>query len=175
MEDQHRGVALVILGIIAVIAIVGLVLLFTGAKKSSGALFTNTGVSDGVNACDSPCTLFPSGNEYDTAMMESRLNSGNRKWIRVGTVNFKYISATTPGGYNQPTLDCWCPVQGNPAFAPTDEWAQIIPGMSTGPASGAGRYPGTPVNQYMDTQFPGNVQQPGQPLSTYPLGTNTMK
>lgn len=175
MEDQHRGVALVILGIIAVIAIVGLVLLFTGAKQSAGALFTNTGVSPNINACDSPCTLFPSGSEYDTAMMENRLNSGNRKWIRVGTVTFNYISANTPGGYNTPVLDCWCPVTGNPQFAPTNEWAQIIPGMSTGAAKDAGRYPGTPVNQYMDTQYPGSVQQPGQPLSTYPLGTNTMK
>ncbi len=35
-EESSKGVALVILGIVAVIAIVGLVLLFTGAKKATG-------------------------------------------------------------------------------------------------------------------------------------------
>jgi len=35
-EESGKGVALVILGIVAIIAIVGLVLLFTGARKSTG-------------------------------------------------------------------------------------------------------------------------------------------
>ena len=35
-EQNSKGIALVILGIVAIIAIVGLVLLFTGAKKSTG-------------------------------------------------------------------------------------------------------------------------------------------
>ena len=36
MADEHKGIALVILGIVAVIAIVGLVLLFTQAKGATG-------------------------------------------------------------------------------------------------------------------------------------------
>ena len=36
MANEHKGIALVILGIVAVIAIVGLVLLFTGAKEATG-------------------------------------------------------------------------------------------------------------------------------------------
>jgi len=36
VEDTSKGIALVILGIVAIIAIVGLVLLFTGAKKAAG-------------------------------------------------------------------------------------------------------------------------------------------
>ncbi len=35
-EDSGRGVALAILGIVAVIAVVGLVLLFTGGKSATG-------------------------------------------------------------------------------------------------------------------------------------------
>lgn len=41
MEDEHRGVALVILGIIAVIAVMGLVLMFTNSNGSTGAIFTS--------------------------------------------------------------------------------------------------------------------------------------
>jgi len=36
MANEHKGIALVILGIVAVIAIVGLVLLFTGVKQATG-------------------------------------------------------------------------------------------------------------------------------------------
>lgn len=35
-HSEHKGIALVILGIVAIIAIVGLVLLFTGANKATG-------------------------------------------------------------------------------------------------------------------------------------------
>lgn len=38
-EQQNKGIALVILGIVAIIAIVGLVLLFTGAKKAATGEF----------------------------------------------------------------------------------------------------------------------------------------
>ena len=38
MADENKGVALAVLGIVAVLAIVGLVLLFTGAKKNAGAV-----------------------------------------------------------------------------------------------------------------------------------------
>jgi hypothetical protein len=36
MADENKGVALAVLGIVAVLAIVGLVLLFTGAKQATG-------------------------------------------------------------------------------------------------------------------------------------------
>src|SRR3989344_7563193 len=38
-EENGRGVALAILGIVAVIAIVGLILLFSGAKKTGQVVF----------------------------------------------------------------------------------------------------------------------------------------
>lgn len=46
MADEHKGIALVILGIVAVIAIVGLVLLFTGAKQANEA--TGEGIYGGA-------------------------------------------------------------------------------------------------------------------------------
>ena len=174
MEDEHRGIALVILGIIAIIAVIGLVLMFSGAKKSAGAIFTNVGVDPSVvSACDSPCTLFPSGNDYDAQMMEERLNRMNRKWIYVGDVTFTYGL----GGRTE-TLGCWCPTEGIPQFPPTDEYAAIIPGESRGAAARAGRYPGTPVDQYSEISYPapprGDAESRGAPPGYYPLGTNTL-
>lgn len=182
MEEEHRGIALVILGIIAVIAVIGLVLMFSGAKKSAGAVFTNVAIDTTTGfACDSPCTIFPSGSVYDQQMMEARLNSGNRKWVLIGNVQLDgttrtgYISAETQGGYNDPLLGCWCPTEALPQFYATQEFAAIIPGESSGAASGAGRYAGTPVNQYMDVNYPSGIgDQPGQ-VPSYPYPGNLNK
>lgn len=168
MQEEHRGIALVILGIIAIIAVIGLVLMFSGAKNSAGALFTNVGTSPGVVACDSPCTLFPSGNDVDAVMMEDRLL--NRGWTYVGDVSFTYV---VDG--RQENLGCWCPPMGIPQFVPTQEYAAIIPGASSGVSQNAGRYPGTPVDQYSDINYPAaprGVDTAAPPY--YPLGTNTM-
>lgn len=181
MEEQHRGIALVILGIIAVIAVIGLVLMFSGAKQGTGAVFTNVGVTEGVQACDSPCAIFPSGSDADTQMMEDRLRT--RGWVYVGdvildgTTRTGYISANTPGGWNDPVLGCWCPTEGNPAFPPTEEFAATIPGASTGDSQYAGRYPGTPVDQYQEVAYPAPPRgaEQGVPPGYYPLGTNTMR
>jgi len=180
MEEEHRGIALVILGIIAVIAVIGLVLMFTGANKSAGAVFTNTVVTKEGLPCDSPCTVFPSGNVYDTRMMGLRVDLQNRGWIFLGTVRIDgttrtgYISAATKGGWNDPILECWCPTQGIPQFPPTDEFAAIIPGTGSGAARDAGRYPGTPVDQYAQVQFPAGVQPVGQ-VPSYPYPANLNK
>ena len=174
MEEEHRGIALVILGIIAIIAVIGLVLMFSGAKKSTGAVFTNSVMTKEGQPCDSPCTVFPSGNAYDTRMSGLRVNLQNRGWVNLGTVKIYgttrtgYISADTPGGYNDPVLECWCPPQGIPQFVPTDEFAAIIPGTGNGPAQYSGRYPGTPVDQYTNIQFPGGPTQGVGQVPSYP-------
>ncbi len=131
-------------------------------------------------ACDSPCTIFPSGNTYDTRMMNARVDLANRGWAYIGTVKIDgttrtgYISAATDGGWNDPTLECWCPTQGNPAFAPTREFAAIIPGTGSGAAANVGRYPGTPVDQYSNLQYATGI--PGtSPVPSYPYPANLNK
>lgn len=174
MEEEHRGIALVILGIIAIIAVIGLVLMFSGAKKSAGAVFTNVVVTKEGLPCDSPCTVFPSGNEYDTRMMGVRAGLQNRGWVYLGTVKIDgttrtgYISAQTEGGWNDPSLECWCPPQGIPQFLPTQEYAAIIPGTGSGASSNAGRYPGTPVDQYREISYPAGESQPIGQVPSYP-------
>jgi len=180
MEEEHRGIALVILGIIAVIAVIGLVLMFSGAQKSAGAVFTNVAIQTSTGIpCDSPCTVFPSGNQYDTRMSGVRVDLQNRGWAYIGTVKIAgttrtgYISADTPGGWNDPVLECWCPPQGIPQFVSTDEFAAIIPGTGSGAASDTGRYPGTPVNQYTDVQYATGIPQSGSvPSYPYPASLN---
>ncbi len=181
MEEEHRGIALVILGIIAIIAVIGLVLMFSGAKKSAGAVFTNVVVTKEGLPCDSPCTVFPSGNTYDTRMMGLRVDLQNRGWVSLGTVKIDgttrtgYISAQTPGGWNDPVLECWCPPKGIPQFLPTNEYAAIVPGQSSGAAQYAGRYPGTPVDQYTDIQFPGGPAQAIGQVPDYPYPASLNK
>jgi len=49
MEQEHRGVALVILGVISVVAVIGLVLMFSGARTGTGMIFTSA--TDGEYVC----------------------------------------------------------------------------------------------------------------------------
>lgn len=72
-EESGKGIALVILGIVAIIAIVGLVLLFTGAKKATGEFAVQApkqygGAIEGVTtpydrAFTGRSFTFPSGEE----------------------------------------------------------------------------------------------------------------
>jgi len=177
MEEEHRGIALVILGIIAIIAVIGLVLMFTGANKSAGAVFTNVPYGPGAvtagPACDSPCTMWPSGNEYDTQMQNARVNALNRGWTMIGTVKIDgttqtgYGSEATTGAWKDPVLQCWCPPKGNPAFRPTQEYAAIVPGTGSGNAVNVGRMAGTPVRQYSTVQYASGAQGTG-PVPSYP-------
>lgn len=48
MEEEHRGVALVILGVISVVAVIGLVLMFSGARNGTGLIFTSATGGDYV-------------------------------------------------------------------------------------------------------------------------------
>ena len=54
MAEEGKGIALVILGVVAIIAIVGLVLLFT-KTSSTGALFTTA--TDGSAVCPFPTSV----------------------------------------------------------------------------------------------------------------------
>ena len=66
MAEDGKGIALVILGIVAIVAVIGLVLLFSGAKMGGAAMKEATGAThvgcnhDGIcgnqrNECPSDC------------------------------------------------------------------------------------------------------------------------
>jgi hypothetical protein len=57
MAEEGRNLSLVILGIVAIIAVVGLVLLLSGGKAANTGQILNVPALDGAPQCDSPCTL----------------------------------------------------------------------------------------------------------------------
>lgn len=149
MEEEHRGIALVIMGVIAVVAVIGLVMMFSTAKKSAGALTTNWAVDGSDFACTSPCTLWPSHAGFETQgvkgadeqMMADR--SFLRNFVKVGPdIEFQYADGTWFRG------ECWCPTKGNPQFMPTEEYASLIKDQSSGKSSDSYRQPGIPVDKY---------------------------
>ncbi|OYT32719.1 hypothetical protein B6U93_00705 [Candidatus Woesearchaeota archaeon ex4484_78] len=154
--SEDKNISLLVLGMIGIIAVIGLVLMFSGNKHSTGALFTNTGVTADA-PCDSPCTLFPSGNDYDAQMMENRLSQMNWKFSHY--VTFTYI---TDG--RKEVLGCWCPTQGTPQFIENENKEMR-------------RALGTPVDQYSEKEYPAAKKEyaTGTPeeMPEYPLGTNT--
>ncbi|MCX6708419.1 MAG: hypothetical protein NTW67_02095 [Candidatus Woesearchaeota archaeon] len=121
MEEEHRGVALVILGIIAIIAVIGLVLMFSGSKNSTGAIPTLLGTDAPSGFCDSPCTFAFGASQSEVAMQTQRFIA--RGFVPVGQVNFKY-SVDGFGLYGQ----CVCPPEGIPQFVATPEQASIVYG-----------------------------------------------
>ena len=124
--DENKGTPLVILGVIAVIAIIGLVLMFSGAKKSAGAIPTVISSDLPSGMCDSPCTLAFGGNEAEVAMQTQRFLDRGFVYVGIGGVTYSV------DGY-QLALPCLCPPDTElPQFMATEEYAAIIGYRSTG-------------------------------------------
>jgi len=140
MEDEHRGIALVILGIIAIIAVIGLVLLFSGARKSVGAIPTILGDAPS-GFCDSPCTFAFGASQAEVAVQTQRFIA--RGFVPVGPVQFQYADGYGLAG------QCLCPAQGIPQFVSTPEQAQITYGSPL-----SGRTPGVPSAKTGDLDRP---------------------
>lgn len=159
MQQEHRGVALVILGIIAIIAVIGLVLMFSGARKSVGAVPTLMGNAPS-GFCDSPCTFAFGASQAEVAMQTERFMA--RGFVPVGDVQFTY-SADGFGLAGQ----CLCPPQAIPQFEDTAEYAQIVRGTPL-----SGRTPGVPSPMYVES--PAGMQyEIGQvPSYPYPASLN---
>jgi len=87
MAEEGKNLGLVILGIVAIIAIVGLVLLLAGGKKTTGNLVTMTG-------CDSPSTpvLAPPGG--NPLFLE--------RWVAAG------YSCVKASGDDEYGMESWC-------------------------------------------------------------------
>ncbi len=115
MEDEHRGIALVILGIIAIIAVIGLVLLFTGAQKSAGMIFTSA--TGGTYVCPTATQIgepqwFPvlAGPREDQRFLE--------RWLAAGYECAPAAGATQFDEYEYPTWCCRNPVVGQAGINP---------------------------------------------------------
>ncbi len=97
MVKDEKGVSLVILGVVSVIAVIGLVMMFSG-NSIHGAEFTN------VKDCDSPCTMVIAG----TAAEEAKFLT---EWTNLG---YSYAGDTefTYAGGEKRVVPCVCPPQG---------------------------------------------------------------
>jgi hypothetical protein len=142
MEEEHRGIALVILGIIAIIAVIGLVLLFTGPKKSAGMIFTSatggTYVCPMATAVGEPQWLPVLAGPYENERFL-------QQWINAG---FECVPAAGATQFDEYSYSTWC--CRNPAGVPVSE---------RGPTSlDTRRGFGTPVG----TQFPEGYQYAAQ-------------
>ena len=80
MAEEGKGIALVILGVVAIIAVIGLVLLFS-QTSSTGALFTRA--TGGTDICPFPTSVgepqwFPvlAGPAEDRAFLAQWVNAG---------------------------------------------------------------------------------------------------
>lgn len=163
MQQEHRGVALVILGIIAIIAVIGLVLMFSGAQKSAGAVPTLLGDAPS-GFCDSPCTFAFGASQSEVAMQTQRFMA--RGFVPVGEVQFTYnADGFSLGG------QCLCPPQAIPQFVNTAEDEQIVYGTAL-----SGRTPGVPSPMYVETPAPTAGAQPIEvqqvPSYPYPASLN---
>lgn len=162
MEEEHRGVALVILGVIAVIAVVGLVLMFSGADRSAGAVPTLLGNAPN-GFCDSPCTFAFGASQSEVAMQTQRFLA--RGFVPVGDVQWTYAA----DGFGL-AGQCLCPQEYTP-FPATTEQASIVYGTPL-----SGRSPGTPSPMYLETPAPTvgvmPVEQGRVPVYPYPANLN---
>ncbi len=110
MEEEHKGIALVILGIIAIVAVIGLVLMFSGAKKSAGMIFTSA-TNEGY-ICPTATQIgepqwFPvlAGPYEDESFLQ--------QWIKAG---YECVPAKANDEYGYPTACC-----RNPPKVPVNE------------------------------------------------------
>jgi len=155
MEEEHRGVALVILGIIGIVAVIGLVLMFSGAKKSTGAVPTLMGNAPS-GFCDSPCTFAFAASPAEVAMQTERYMA--RGFVPVGDVQWTY----SVDGYEL-AGQCLCPPMAGVPFSSTDEQEQII----------GYRIPGVPAPTNVESPASARaweVQEP--PRYPYPASLN---
>ena len=89
---KDNKTSLFILGVVSVIAVIGLVMMFS-TNTIHGAEFTN------IKPCDSPCTMVVGYEEH----LDNWLNAG---FTYKGDTEFTYIDGT------KTIVPCVCPPQG---------------------------------------------------------------
>ncbi len=114
MAEEGRNLSLVILGIVAIIAVVGLVLLLSGGKVTKTGQIVNVPSLSGLPGCDSPCTpalLGPYGeSDYQVTDFEQAFG---KKCVQTAYEDPRY-----PGSG---PLWCCCPTQGSRSILVGDD------------------------------------------------------
>jgi hypothetical protein len=118
MAEEGRNLSLVILGIVAIIAVVGLVLLLSGGKATKTGNILNVPSLDGLPGCDSPCTPGLLG-PYDENSYQYSDENGD---FRLAFGQKCYVT-----GYEDPRypgsgpLHCCCPTVGGKSVLVGDQ------------------------------------------------------
>src|SRR3989344_6224778 len=100
MENEHRGLALAVLGMVFIVAVIAAVLMFSGSQKSTGAVSGLTGQT----TCDSPCTFAFGASPAEITMQTERFV--RRGFVPVGKVQTTYANGREAEG------QCLCPPIG---------------------------------------------------------------
>ncbi len=108
MAEEGRNLSLVILGIVAIIAVVGLVLLLSGGETSKTGQILNVPALGGRAECDSPCTPVLMGpTERDALFQKQDFERAFGKDCRkTGYSDPRYPGVLVDGS---DTLYCCCP------------------------------------------------------------------
>jgi hypothetical protein len=107
MAEEGRNLSLVILGIVAIIAVVGLVLLLSGGRAAKTGNIVNVPALDGLPGCDSPCTPallgpYTESTEYQVADFEQAFG---KKCVQTGYEDPRYAGSGP--------LWCCCPTKNS--------------------------------------------------------------
>lgn len=108
MAEEGRNLSLVILGIVAIIAVVGLVLLLSGGKVTKTGQILNVPALGGSPECDSPCTPVLMGpTERDQLFQKQDFERAfNSQCFKTGYSDPRYPGVLVDGS---DTLYCCCP------------------------------------------------------------------
>jgi len=108
MAEEGRNLSLVILGIVAIIAVVGLVLLLSGGKAAKTGQILNVPALGGRAECDSPCTPVLMGpTERDAMFQKDDFEKAfDSTCFKTGYGDPRYPGVLTAGDDN---LYCCCP------------------------------------------------------------------
>lgn len=110
MAEEGRNLGLVILGIVAIIAVVGLVLLLSGGKATKTGNILNVPALGGLEECDSPCTPVLMGpTERDALFQKEDFEKAyGKKCRKTGYQDPRYPGVLVDGDDN---LYCCCPTR----------------------------------------------------------------
>lgn len=110
MAEEGRNLSLVILGIVAIIAVVGLVLLLSEGKVKKTGQILNVPALGGRQECDSPCTPVLMGpTERDALFQKEDFEKAfDSRCFKTGYSDPRYPGVLVDGDDN---LYCCCPTE----------------------------------------------------------------